>query len=284
VPFEFDTDTAVHRIAPEPVASPATTSTYGALFSDGWNIGDKPNGGYVMATAVRAMQSELALHSDGAHIDPLTVTGHYLRPSEPGPVEIAVEVVRAGRLMATVEASVMQAGKERVRCIATFGNFDAITGPTTVTARPPEVPPPAECVDRRPFGTGPTSVPSIQARLVTRMHPDTGWVNGRPSGNASVSGWLGFADGREPDTVSLPLFADAFAPAVFELLKDSGWVPTIELTVHIRARPAPGLLAARFATTNLVNGLLDEEGELWDSEGRLVAQSRQLAMLINPAL
>jgi hypothetical protein len=272
VPSEFDTDTAV---------TPTEDGHYAASFSAGWNIGDKPNGGYVLATAVRAMHTELLAATHGAHSDPFTVTAHYLRPCEPGPVDITVELIRVGRLMATIQASVAQGGKERVRSLATFGNFDAITGPTTVTATPPDLPSPDVCLERPPFGEGNTSLPNIQARLVTRLHPTTGWVVGRPSGHASVSGWLGFADGRAPDTLALPLFADAFAPAVFELLANSAWVPTVELTVHVRARPAPGLLASRFATTNLIDGLLDEEGELWDSTGRLVAQSRQLAMLIS---
>jgi hypothetical protein len=94
-----------------------------------------------------------------------------------------------------------------------------------------------------------------------------------------VTGWTRFSDGRPPDVRSLPLFADAFPPPVFEL-GPAGWVPTIELTVHVRARPEPGWLRARFATHVLVDGYLSEDGELWDEAGTLVAQSRQLAMLL----
>jgi acyl-CoA thioesterase len=75
--------------------------------------------------------------------------------------------------------------------------------------------------------------------------------------------------------------ADAFPPAVFGLLGMVGWVPTIELTVHLRARPAPGWLLGRFHADDLSEGRVIEHGALWDSRGRLVAQSRQLALVRN---
>ena len=62
-----------------------------------------------------------------------------------------------------------------------------------------------------------------------------------------------------------------------------GWVPTIELTVHLRARPAPGWILGQFTTQDMQDGRLIEDGALWDSRGTLVAQSRQLALLLDPA-
>ncbi len=91
-----------------------------------------------------------------------------------------------------------------------------------------------------------------------------------------MEGWVRFADGREPDPGSLVVAADAFPPTVLNLMQ-TPWVPTIELTVHVRARPAPGWLQCAFRTRYLIDGDLEEDGELWDSSGRLVALSRQLA-------
>jgi acyl-CoA thioesterase len=87
-----------------------------------------------------------------------------------------------------------------------------------------------------------------------------------------------FADGREPDLLSLPLFVDAVAPAAFEL--NIRAVTTVELTVQLRARPAPGWLAYRTSTRFLSDGYCEEDAELWDSAGRLVAQSRQLMLVL----
>jgi acyl-CoA thioesterase len=66
-------------------------------------------------------------------------------------------------------------------------------------------------------------------------------------------------------------------PAVFELGHYSS--TTIELTVYVRARPAPGWLACRVSTRYVIEGYHEEDFEIWDSAGQLVAQSRQLALL-----
>ena len=119
-----------------------------------------------------------------------------------------------------------------------------------------------------------------------RLAPDIGWLRGgRPgTGTASgarIEGWTRFADGRAPDLTSLLLFADAFPPAVLDRYPAS-WVPTLQYSVYVRARPGPGWLQGSFRTRSVVGGLLEEDGELFDSTGRLVALSRQLALLLPP--
>jgi acyl-CoA thioesterase len=55
---------------------------------------------------------------------------------------------------------------------------------------------------------------------------------------------------------------------------------TIQLTVHLRAHPAPGWLACRATTRFVSHGYHEEDFEVWDSAGTLVAQSRQLALIL----
>jgi acyl-CoA thioesterase len=76
---------------------------------------------------------------------------------------------------------------------------------------------------------------------------------------------------------ALPLLVDAAFPAVMEIGELGS--STLEMTVHVRGRPAPGWLACRVATRYVVDGYHEEDFEIWDAAGRIVAQSRQLALL-----
>lgn len=270
--FAFDTDTAV-------TPDPDKPGRWHGTMTDRWDIGDKPNGGYVIACATQAIAAALPDHPD-----PFTTTAHYLRPGEPGPFTVDVDVVRTGRKLATATATLRQFGKEKIAVIATFGDLDQATGPTVVAGTPPELPDPETCVSRRDAMIRDASgeLSRFTFRTDTLLHPDAGWLRGTPSGVAHVEAWSRFSDGREPDPLALLLFADALPPAVFEVLHESMWVPTIELTVHVRAKPAPGWLRISMTTRFLQDGYFEEDGEIWDSTGRLVAQSRQLAMLFRP--
>ncbi|MEU2560308.1 thioesterase family protein [Streptomyces longispororuber] len=265
---EFDRDTAVVPRAP---------GVYDADLSAGWTIINAVNGGYLLALVGRALAHELP------HPDPFTVSAHYLTASTPGPAVVRTQTVRTGRTLSTGQASLFQeeGGREveRLRVLASYGDLDALPDDVRTTAEPPDLPPVEQCFgpdDAPDRGAVPGSS-AIADRLWLKLDPATlGWALGAPSGRGEMRGWFGLADGREPDPLSLLLAVDALPPTAFELGL-SGWVPTVELTAHIRARPAPGPLRVSIATRNLAGGFLEEDAEVWDSGGRLVAQSRQLA-------
>ena len=102
--------------------------------------------------------------------------------------------------------------------------------------------------------------------------------------HAEVGGWLGLAEERELDAPSVALLADAWWPAPWPRLAELRPAPTIELTVLFRAPlPLPeSLLLGRFTTRLVRDGFFEEDGELWAPDGTLVAQSRQLALLMAP--
>jgi acyl-CoA thioesterase len=262
---EFDADTAVSRAG----------DRWHAVVSDRWDVGVNPNGGYVLALLLRAMGGDMALP------DPLTVTAHYLRPPDHGDASIKVDVVRSGRRFATATAALDQDGRERVRALATFGDLAAAEGPTRIDARPPDLPPPDECHDLLVgrSAEGLSAAPVIMQRFDVRLPEPLGWPLGQRRGVPRLDGWIRFHDQRAPDLLSLAVFADAFPPPILDVIPAS-WVPTLELTVHLRKRPEPGWLRAVFETRVLRDGLLEEDGELWDGAGDLVAMSRQLATVI----
>ncbi|MFE9861406.1 thioesterase family protein [Streptomyces sp. NPDC005506] len=264
---EFDRDTAV-TLREEGV--------YDAELSAGWTIIHAVNGGYLLAMLGRALGEALP------HSDPFSVSAHYLTASVPGPAVIRTQVVRTGRTLSTGQASLFQYTEdgtevERIRVLGTYGDLDSLSGDIRTSVKPPTMAPIEQCFGP---GDGPAPIPgssAITERLDIKLDPSTvGWAIGAPSGKGEMRGWFGLADGRDADPYSLLLTVDALPPTSFELgLK--GWTPTIELTTHIRCRPAPGPLRVSITTRNLAGGFLEEDADVWDSADRLVAQSRQLA-------
>jgi acyl-CoA thioesterase len=178
-------------------------------------------------------------------------------------------------------AEVWQDGRERVRVLGAMGDLESRTGPSRISARPPEIPPPDECVSLLDLThQAGRAVPEIMNRFDLRLPEDSPW--GRPGEGDpfEITGWIRFRDGTEPSSLSAVAFADAFPPTLLGAIEAAGWVPTIELTVHVRGRPSSGWLLGTFRTRVLADGLMEEDGELWDSEGRPVALSRQLATVL----
>jgi acyl-CoA thioesterase len=260
---EFDQDTALTQVAPGRFAGQVTAR---------WNVGTVPNGGYLLSMALRAVGEVFPGR------DPLSATAHYLRPAAPGPVEILVEKVKEGRTIATAQARLVQGDKEVARVLASLGTLDPAAGPRFVDAAPPPMPPVDGALAR------PEGAPTIEVarRFEQRFDPETvRWATGAgPQEHAVIRAYQRFVDGRPPDVLSLPLFADSLPPPVFAVVA-AGWVPTIELTVHMRAKPVDGWLRSQFQSRFVFGGLLEEDGEIWDASGQLVALSRQLAAVPN---
>jgi len=100
---------------------------------------------------------------------------------------------------------------------------------------------------------------------------------------AEIGGWLGLREERPIDAAAIAVLADAWFPAPWPRLKALAPAPTIDLTIHFRAPlPIEGerLLLGRFQTTLVRDGFFEEDGELFTPDGTLVAQSRQLGLLL----
>jgi acyl-CoA thioesterase len=243
---------------------------------EGWDIGGNANGGYLLGIAGRAM-----VEATGR--PPLTLTAHYLAPAPAGPCHIDVDVVRTGRRLATATASLWQGDRQILQLLGTFGEQQ--DGPDVIApyvdGAPPEMPSWDESV-QPPLPPG-NEGPSMFTKLGTRLRPgDTGFRDGHKSGKAEIAGWFAFSDDRPIDAVALLFVADSFPPPVFNTDHPVAWVPTVELTVHVRGVPVPGPLQCIFRSRFIMGGLVEEDGEVWDASGHLVAQSRQLSLAPRP--
>lgn len=268
----FHTATAVTATATE--AAEGATST-GGLFDaeihSGWDIAGNANGGYLTAIAARAMATVVG------RPDPVSVTTHYLAPGRPGPVTVEADEVRRGRTFATAAAALRAEGRPVLSLLGTFADLGNVDGPHRVEGGPPDLPDPEICL---PVVATDTFPPPFMGKVELRLHPDdAGFSRGTPSGVARMRGWFRLPDDEEVDTLALLVAADAFPPTVFNADLPVAWTPTLELTVHVRARPQPGWLACVFTTRFVTGGFLEEDGEVWDASGTLVAQSRQLALV-----
>jgi acyl-CoA thioesterase len=256
----FARDTRVRRVA---------EGVWEGEFSPAWNIGQAPNGGYAMAVGARALAAALP------HPDPLVVTAYYLSRPAPGPVRCEVEVLRVGKATSTGMVRMVQGGATVIQLLGTCTDLAANRGVSHCAVPVPEMPGYADCVD-----TPVADNIALRRQLIQRMTPDhVRALEGQAAPVARWLGWTAFADGAPIDLFALLLFADAMPPPAFALYGSEGWVPTLELSVQLHAHPAPGPIRCRFETPLITRGLVDEDGWLWDSEGRLVALVRQTAKL-----
>lgn len=260
------------------ISSPmVATAAFDLVIDHGWTVGGKPNGGYLLAAMARAAGCSLD-RVDSPHRDPLAASAHYLRAPDPGPARIVCEVLRVGRGASQVRAVLLQDQLAQVDATFTMGNLPGDPpAPFWTTREIFDVAPVDQCVRIPAVREGsPFDVP-IMDRADLRLDPAVlGFALGTPSGEATLRGWISFADGRPADPLALLFFLDAFPPATFELIP-SGWVPTLSLTAYVRAVPAPGPLRVRQIAHAIDDGRVDETCEVWDSTGRLVGQATQLA-------
>ena len=259
-------------------ARPDEPGVYDGRLDPGWQIAAGINGGLLLAVLGHALRDTF---SSQEHPDPLAISAYYLSASRPGAATVRTDVLRRGRSMSTGTASLCQleegVGVERIRATATYGDLSGLPADVHTATDAPDLPPPERCVPSDLAPDDFRSMASILDRLDLRLDPDcVGWALGKPSGRGMLQGWLRLADGREPDPLMLLLAVDALPPVSFDL-GVMGWTPTLELTAYVRAVPAPGWLRVRISTSHFAGGFLEEDAEVWDSTGRLVAQSRQLA-------
>jgi hypothetical protein len=101
-----------------------------------------------------------------------------------------------------------------------------------------------------------------------------------------IGGWIGLPEPRPVDPLSLALFADAWFPPSFIALSEPAVSPTVDLTIHFRQRlqdaandPADMCLSL-FRTRLLHEGFFEEDGVIWSADGTVLAQSRQLGIVM----
>lgn len=236
-----------------------------------WSIGGKPHGGYLLALLARAA-GQLAPRE---HPHVTAISGSFLSPPAFGPAEVRAEVLRAGRGVTQLRASLTQDGRPVVEALITQGLLDD-QDPVWSGAEPVELPDESECFRSPVDPPGGMHLPLMEV-VELRVNPaQLGFAVGSPTMRGELSAWMRLDDGSDWDPWSLLVALDTLPPVSFDL-GHPGWAPTIQLSAYLRRLPAPGPIRVRMHANDLGGERLDETALAWDSKGRLVAQATQIA-------
>jgi acyl-CoA thioesterase len=273
----FDRDTAVRSVGGSP-----SEMVFAAEVSPDWRAGRGPHGGYLAAMLLRALTETVA--------DPLraprSLTIHYARAPEPGPVEIRTRVERAGRSLSTLSARMEQDGRLLALVLAAFSV--PWTGQELDDLPLPDVAPPDP---EREAGTAVKfGAPAFTRHLVMQPRFQGPPLTGERRA-MELGAWLGLAEARPIDAPALAFFSDALIPSPFMATAEPAAAPTIDLTVHFRASlaarvpdggqaDAHELVYAQTSSKLIQEGFFEEDGVIWAADGTVLAQSRQLAILL----
>lgn len=253
---------------------PVSDGKWDTQFAEDWDILGNTNGGYMLAIASRA-----ASEATGGR-DPVSITGHFTRPGHTGPATAVTNVVRSGRRFSVVRTTLIQDDAPVLEALGTFVEHDPGEPEIILSdAKPEPLPPPEECLPVAPAPDAPFPPPFV-GRIEQRIDPRVaGLFRGEPMGEPVMLGWLRLRDGEPLDPHALIMASDAFPPTTFNAGLPIGWTPTLELTVHIRIPDVEGWLRCELRSRFISGGFIEEDGLFWDEGDRLVAQSRQLAMV-----
>jgi acyl-CoA thioesterase len=272
----FDRDTAVKRVSDD--AHHAASATFDADVSPDWRAGRGPHGGYLAAMLLRALTEAVA----DAERSPRSLTIHYARAPEPGPVRIHTTIERAGRSLSTLSARMEQDDKLIALVLAAFSV--PWSGPEISDIEMPHVAPPD--ATREPGSLIEHGAPPFTRHITLQPR-----IGGMPFAGTEqpmeLGGWLGLAEPRPIDALSLAFFTDALIPAPFMRTAEPNAAPTIDLTIHFRVsmprtpQPDPNELCLMRVRGGLIHeGFFEEDTVIWATDGTVLAQSRQLGLLL----
>lgn len=218
---------------------------------------------------------------------PRSLTIHYAASPTPGAaVTIATRIEREGKSLSTLSARMEQNGVLMALALAAFSRPWDAPGARELPM-PDLAPPDAErCSTPKIF----RGAPEFTRQLV--MQPRVGALPFAASGAPMrIGGWIGLPEaGRPVDALTLALFCDAWFPPSFIALDQPAISPTVDLTIHFRQQPPPpsshdgrepgALVLSVFDTRLLHDGFFEEDGVIWAPDGTVLAQSRQLGIIM----
>jgi acyl-Coa thioesterase superfamily protein/acyl-CoA thioesterase superfamily protein len=266
--------------------TPAGDGVYDGELNEHWTIGPKVHGGAMLALCANAAVNEHSrgqegsdsgVHTSGA-VQPIAVSGNFLWAPDPGPMRVVTTVRKRGRRVSLIDVELNQDNRTAVRAAVTLGDPEHHVLPLlsvnpVVSLMTPDPPPGLE-----PIGPGHPMEDIVHLAHGCDIRPSLTTFTPRTDGGPPVIEYWVRPKGVAPDVLFALLCGDVSAPVTFGVNR-TGWAPTVQLTAYLRALPADGWLRVLCTTVQIGQDWFDEDHIVVDCEGRIIVQSRQLAMV-----
>jgi hypothetical protein len=259
------------------VAADGDVSVFEGSLNQHWTIGEKVHGGAMLALCANAARSALN-GADGAGVEPIAVSGSFLWAPDPAALRVQTTIRKRGRRVSLVDVELTQGDRVAVRAVMTMAEPEHDVAPLlsvnpVVALMTPDPPPGLE-----PIGPGHPMADIVHLAHGCDIRPSLTTMAPRADGGPPViEYWVRPKEGS-PDVLFALLCGDVSAPVTFGVNR-FGWAPTVQLTAYLRGRPADGWLRVMCTTMQIGQDWFDEDHLVVDCEGRIIVQSRQLALV-----
>jgi len=250
------------------------SAVFDGELNEHWTIGPKVHGGAMLALCANAARTALALEG----VEPIAVSGSFLWAPDPGPLRVVTTIRKRGRRVSLVDVELNQGDRTAVRVTITMAEPEHHAPPLlsvnpVVPLMTPEPPPGLE-----PIGPGHPMADVVHLAHGCDIRPSLTTMAPRADGGPPViEYWVRPKEGS-PDLLFALLCGDVSAPVTLGVNR-SGWAPTVQLTAYLRGMPADGWLRVMCTTMQIGQEWFDEDHVVVDCEGRIIVQTRQLALV-----
>jgi hypothetical protein len=247
-----------------------------------WTIGPKIHGGVMLALCAKAAREAYGTggqeRSDAGigSAEPVAVSADFLSAPDPGAVQLVTTVRKRGRRIGLVDVELDQGERTCVRAVVTLGEPEHLAEPL-LSANPvtplmaPEPPPGVE-----PIGPGHPAAAINNLARGCDIHPalEQSYTD---AGAPVFKIWVRPKDG--PVDVLFALMCGDISVPACHAVNRRGWAPTVQLTAYLRGLPADGWLRVVCTTAQIGQDWFDEDHTVVDRTGRIIVQTRQLALV-----
>ncbi|MGV0699919.1 thioesterase family protein [Mycolicibacter sinensis] len=253
-------------------------ASFAGALNEHWTIGPKVHGGAMLALCANAARTAVAGDGTAPKIQPVAVSASYLWAPDPGPMRLVTRIRKRGRRVSLVDVELNQGERTAVRAVVTLSEPEHQAPPLlsfnpVVPLMTPEPPPGLE-----PIGPGHPMEHIVHLAHGCDIRPALTTLGPRSDGGPPVIEMWVRPKGAAPDVLFALLCGDVSAPVTYAVNR-MGWAPTVQLTAYLRAMPADGWLRVICSCVQIGQDWFDEDHTVVDCEGRIVVQTRQLAMV-----